>query len=240
MEKEKTECSQWNHLRINLNKDLAYNPEWESAIKLFSDRFKVKYFDPIQQLIELDWLKGEGFTILTVQCSLIEAFATLRTGQIFTNNRVAAVKKKYLYFESKRIFTDFLESEAIFKEHFWAEDPNEKDGKARVPPFSASSFYSDVRCALMHEARTKGNWIINADPISKVDPRKAVFIEKEGDHLKIYRTILHFRLQDYLTQYCLELKEPKNNRLRLYFARKMDHLFQYPANSKRFIWWEDK
>jgi len=240
MEKEKNEGSQWKQLRVQLKKGLAYNSEWEAAIQLFSDRFKVKYFDPIEELIQLDWLKGEGFTILTVQCSLIEAFATLRTGEIYINGKDNAAKKGYYYFESKRIFTEFLTSEAIFKGNFWSEDLNETDGKSKVPPFSASSFYSDVRCGLMHEARTKGKWIINADSLSKVDRNKAVFIEKEGDQLKIYRTILHFRLKDYLKQYCLELQEPKNTTLRKYFARKMDHIFEHRPDATKYTWWEDK
>ncbi len=203
------------------------------------NRFKTKYFEPIEKLIEQDWLQGEGFTILTVQCSLIEAFATLRTGQIYTHSRQAAAAKKYYYFESKRIFTEFLKSEAIFENIFWAADATQANGKAKTAPFNADSFYSDVRCGLIHEARTKGQWIINADTSSVADQTKKIFIVQDGHKFKIYRTILHYRLKSYLEQYGEELRDPKNTKLRKYFARKMDHLFGIAGSPNVFQWWVD-
>jgi len=239
MEKEKDEAKLWEVLRPKLKKDFRYNKNWREAIELFTKRFKVKYFNPIEKLIEQDWLEGEGFAILTIQCSLIEAFATLKTGQIFMHDRKELSKKKYYYNSSKKIYTDFLKVELIFKDHFWTEDLSQPNGKAKQSPFEPDDFYSDVRCGLVHEARTKGKWIINAEKLSKTNPGQTQFIIKDGDQLKIYRTILHYRLLAYLDSYCKQLEEQGNKHLRMYFARKMDHLYGIKADPNKYPWWID-
>lgn len=241
MEIEKQEISDWKRIRVKLNQQYIYDPEWEKAISLFNKRFKKKYFDPIQQLINKGKLKGEGFTILTVQCALIEALASMRTGEIFDYQKNKQ-SPKYTYSRSQEMFTKFLHSASIFENNFWMADPIHPGKRLKDKPFDATSFYKDVRCGLMHEARTKGSWIINAAPISYITQTEKVFIEQQNGKNKIYRTILHYRLKRHLKDYIIELREstPNGETLRRHFARKMDHIFEETPDLINFDWWVDK
>ncbi|MGJ1329031.1 hypothetical protein [Sphingobacterium multivorum] len=64
------------------------------------------------------------------------------------------------------------------------------------------------------------------------------FIVTENGKIKIYRTLLHYRLLNYFMEYQNELRQ--NNQdgeiLRKYFARKMDSLFEVVPDVN-FDWW---
>lgn len=137
---------EWFALRARLISDDT--PEsWESA---FSDFFKVRlqtrYFDPIGVLGKLQ-KKGEGFSIVAIQCSLIEFFGSTLEGKTYRFN--PGKKQKLGEFEydgSKEMFTRFLVTATPFASVF--DDALAKD------------FYEGVRCGLLHEARTKKGWTI--------------------------------------------------------------------------------
>jgi hypothetical protein len=107
MDKELQELEKWKSLRLKIKDSYDYNDDWGDAIDLFNNRLKYKFFDPIEKIINRNILKGEGFTIMTVQCALIEALASFRTGQIF-NYRKNNTYPNYEYRESGKIFEDFL------------------------------------------------------------------------------------------------------------------------------------
>jgi hypothetical protein len=48
----KEKISEWKRLRLKLNQQYTYDNKWEEAISLFRRRFKKKYFDHNQQLID--------------------------------------------------------------------------------------------------------------------------------------------------------------------------------------------
>ncbi|WP_306565149.1 hypothetical protein [Flavobacterium lindanitolerans] len=222
----------WADIRLTLNQKYTYDIEWEKAIKLFDDRICNKYFLPLQQLIVNDTGKGEGFTITTVLCSLIEMFAAFKKGVIYNNQK----SSKYEYNKSKELFVNFLHNASIFRGHFWTQNNGEK--KSKDVPYSAAAFYSEVRCSLVHEARTKGDWHINTLPSSPVSKNATIFIEKKGIKVKIYRTVLYYRLLQHMQDYQNELrKDSKGSKiLRRNFARKMDNLFDFPSDSA-YEWW---
>lgn len=83
MEIELQEKEAWKKCRLKLAAGYVFSPDWETAIGILIKRFEKKYFEPIDHLVQSMDRKGEGFTILTAQCALIEAFASFRTGQIF-------------------------------------------------------------------------------------------------------------------------------------------------------------
>jgi len=158
MDIEIEEKKKWSIIRNKLNQNYYYDDNWEEAINLFEYRLMNKFFNPIQQIINNRILKGEGFAILTVQCSLIEMFAAFRNGKIFNHRYKATTSPKYEYKFSEEMFTSLLKTNEIFKNIFWQKNENgiiEKD-----KPYSSSEFYKNVRCGLMHEAKTKGNWYI--------------------------------------------------------------------------------
>jgi len=233
MDIELDEVSNWKSLREKLKNTYKYNSDWENAIELFNVRLDRKFFDPIEELINKNKQKGEGFTIVTTQCALIESLASFRTGEIFNHKRTKR-SPRYEYNQSGKMFVDFLHKDKIFENNFWIM----KNGRKRKDtPFNASKFYSDVRCGLMHEARTKNEWFINTT--KKSIKTEKVFIEKEGDKVKILRSILHYRLKDSVEAYCSDLKinNKGGEKLRKLFGRKMDNMFDI-RKDKSFDWWK--
>lgn len=235
MDIEIEEKINWTRFRRNLNQTYKYDEIWEDAIMLFDSRLKRKFFDPIQLIIDKKTLKGEGFTIVTVQCALIEMLAAFRQGKIFNHDNSDGLQK-YEYKESMKMFTSLLHTASIFKDNFW--QLNNKNKPVIYKPYNSKDFYKNVRCGLMHEARTKGNWHINATPLTISVKTEKKFIVTEEGKFKIHRTILHYRLLDYLSEYENELrKDTKGSEiLRKFFARKLDHLFDFKADSN-YDWW---
>lgn len=235
MDAELDEKTEWTNIREELNKTYNYNETWDVAIKLLEKRLKRKYFDPIQLIIEEDILVGEGFTIVTVQCALIEMFAAFRQGKIF-NHKKSSSSPKYEYRESQKMFTSLLHTSTIFQDNFWQY--KHKDIKENDKPYNAYDFYNNVRCGLIHEARTKDNWHITATSLTNTNKNEKQFILTEGSVIKINRTLLHYRLLAYLDEYSKELREETKtgSDLRKYFARKMDHLFNFQSDLQ-YDWW---
>lgn len=235
MNVELEEKKDWTKIRASLNQKYDYDDSWEEAIKLFKNRVNRKFFNPVELIIKGKALEGEGFTIVTVQCALIEMFAAFRTGRIFNHSR-SSTSPKYEYNKSQQMFTSLLRSAKIFKDNFW--ELNKKNKVLIDSPFSAKEFYTNVRCGLMHEARTKGNWYITATPKTKSVKTEKQFLVSEDGKIKIYRTVLHYRLTEYLTDYLVELRKADNDgkELRKFFARKLDNLFDYQPDAK-FDWW---
>ncbi len=225
----------WTNVRMRLDQSYGYDEIWEEAIQIFNNRLRKKFFSPIQIIINDRSKNGEGFAIMTVQCAIIETLAAFRKGMIFNHNNRNG-NPAYEYKSSRKIFTEFLLSASIFKDHFWSLDIT----GAMVPnnPFNSIDFYSDVRCALMHEARTKNNWHINLSPKKTDSKNESKFIVTKNGKIKIYRTLLHYRLLNYFMEYQNELRQ--NNQdgeiLRKYFARKMDSLFEVVPDVN-FDWW---
>lgn len=237
MDKDIEERREWDKLRLILNSNYIYNTEWEKAIMLFKNRLNRKFFNPVKTIISHQKLEGEGFAIVTVQCALIESLASFRTGKIHIVKR-KNTSPNYLYDGSKKMFVDFLNSAEIFKDNFWQLDKNENC--LINSPFNAEDFYKNVRCGLMHESRTKAEWNINA---TKFDCKThKIFLEKSNSKIKIYRTILHYRLKDYVKSYLQDLREQnkQGEDLRRFFARKLDHLYDKNPEPNVYDWWIDK
>jgi len=236
MDAEIEEKQEWAKIRPNLTQNYQYDNFWADAIKLFDKRVKRKFFDPIQLIINAKTLKGEGFTIVTVQCAIIEMFSAFRQGKIFNHSKTGT-SPKYEYKESQKMFTSFLRTAKIFENNFWTYNAKEKIVIDK--PYNAADFYKNVRCGLMHEARTKDNWHITATPLTISVKKGGKIIVTQDNKKKIYRTVLHYRLLDYLTEYKLDLiKQDKDGEiLRKHFARKLDNLFDYKADQNS--WWKE-
>jgi len=237
MEKENKEKTKWTEIREKLNQNYEYDDTWEQAIKLFQERLKDKYFKPIQLIIGVKRNKGEGFSIVTLQCALIEMFSAFRQGKIHIQKN-AKNMQNYEYKESTKIFTSLLLEAPIFKDVFWQQQG--KKNREINTPYNASDFYKYVRCGLMHEARTKENWCITSAPKGIDEKTEKCFIKTESGQNKIYRTVLHYKLLEYLDNYSDELRQdtPDGKKLRKHFARKLDHLFDFQPNSN-YDWWTE-
>lgn len=233
----------WCEYRTRLNGSYAYSVDWENVIKLFHERIKDFYFNPIDNILKPDSRKGEGFSILTLQCALIEMFAAFRQGKIhnYARPKRKEYRPKHEYFYSDQCFIEFLETEDIFENQFFIKDPL-TGLKIQHSIFKAKDFYSKVRCGLMHEARTKEEWIITAAEIDNVSLAKFLIYDEIHKTKKINRTVLQERLRSYFEdKYIKELRKNDTNgkKLRRFLARKLDHLYDISPD-KKFEWWKDR
>jgi hypothetical protein len=121
---------------------------WQNAYKdYFHSRLSLRYLEPIKVLRDSSTFRGEGFSIVAIQCTLIE----------FLESTVQGLSYRYIrrgdpppgpheYSDSSSLFARFLTTRTPFDTQF---DKN-----------LARDFYKNVRCGLLHEARTKGGWTI--------------------------------------------------------------------------------
>jgi len=161
------------------------------------------YFDPIRRLTREPGERGqgEGFSILTIQCSVLEFLAALRKGWSFKHGHQVQGKDNF-YGNSKLLFTSFLLENEPFAHSF-------------TTPEGANQFYTDVRCGLVHEGQTKNAWRIwrgqGSDPLIDFG-RKA-----------IYRDVMQRQIETYLDRYCIELAHSAV--LQQAFVRKFGYLY---------------
>jgi hypothetical protein len=93
--------------------------------------------------------QGEGFSIVAIQCSLIEFLESTVQGKsyIYSRNGNPPVGQ-YKYSNSALMFESFLANRTPFNGEFTQQQ--------------AHDFYVSVRCGVLHEARTKNGWTIRA------------------------------------------------------------------------------
>lgn len=225
----KLQENKWRALRgaLDNNYDIN-NSNWGEVIQLFKKRIEDYYLTPLDTLISMEKLDGEGFSILTVQCSLIEMFAAFKKGHIYVLR--GKKKKSYHYESSKQIFTEFLISESIFESIFF-------NSNGTPAKFSAVKFYEDVRCGLVHESRTKNEWKVNAK-ISYANKDVPFITGTPGHNISVDRTLLNYQLRKCFNKYIAELEEKSNHLQRRLLGRKLDHLFDINPDSSD--WWIDK
>lgn len=229
--KNKSERDQWINIKLNIN-SYGVDDAWEQAFELFKKRIYNKFIDPLDKIIELKKNAGEGFAILIVQCALIETFASFKYGKVFNHRYNEANDPNYQYKDSREIFVNFLHDEKIFENHFFVM---QNSTKTVDKPFSADDFYSNVRCALVHEGRTRRKWTINVKPKTMSD---SAFIKEGSGKYKIYRNSMQEALKQYFNDYLTELRQEHNENARKFFGRKMDHV--YELRRSKLNWWNDR
>lgn len=208
----KTECNvkisgdftvaHWKNRKKELE-TVGGSNNWKQAYNdFFLIRLEKRYLGPINLLIKHGDREGEGFSITALQCSLIEFLASTLEGKSYKHCPPGANTKlgEHEYYDSSKFFINFLVSTAPFKNYF--------------SKTQADNFYKNVRCALLHEARTKGRWKILAGSSSDppIDVRKKI----------VYRNSLQLAFEEFVDWYgkCL----PGCNKLQKAFIRKLDSL----------------
>lgn len=122
-----------------LNLDDNDSPDWERAIEIFKLRISSRYLEPVDLLITDDNKRNPidrryGFSILAIDCLLIETLQSFREGLTDTKGK------------SKDMFANFLTQRQSFKESFSKED--------------AEKFYKDIRCGILHQAEIMGDTLL--------------------------------------------------------------------------------
>ncbi len=146
----------WKSLRPRLQAG-NNRAAWETAFAdFYLARLNLRYFNPIKLLQNHGTFQGEGFSIVAIQCSLVEFLETTIQGTSYRYLRRGETLGPYEYSKSGDVFISFLTKREPFRQVF--------------DTAAATAFYEHIRCGLLHEARTKGGWKIwaqspNAKPI---------------------------------------------------------------------------
>lgn len=205
----KRTIGEWGIVRARLVENTQPR-DWQKAYdRFFVERLRSRYFAPIRALQRAKRLKGEGFAIVAIQCSLIEFLGATLEGKTYRNMRNCNGDRnpnlnEHEYCDSKGMFVRFLANRPPFNETFVSEE-------------LARSFYSDVRCGLLHEARTKGYWLIRAEGDS------GALIDITNPKAKIvYRDNFQQAFDQFVEWYREELQA--STELQQAFIRKFDGL----------------
>lgn len=193
-------ANDWKRLRAKLFEG-GSEELWSSAFKdYYRQRLELRYLGPIKALQDSGSSRGEGFSIVAIQCTLFELLQSTIEG---TNYRFLNKGEKlgpYEYTSSKRVFVAFLTTNEPFSKTF------DKD--------TAFDFYIGVRCGLLHEARTKNDWTIFAKSYKGViaDTQKKI----------VYRDNFQDAILKFIEDYAARLM--KDKKLQAAFIRKFDSL----------------
>ena len=175
---------------------------WDSAFRNFyRERIDTRYLYPIASIP--DKQNGEGFAIVALFCSLIEFLESCEKGHNFhLVPKAQLLPNEYNQPEASGYFKNFLKTREPFK--------------TLIPPALVDSFYSDVRCALLHEARTKGTWFISSEASA------GVLVSQSASRITLFRRQLVPALEKYFVDYRKRLLNDSNTQQA--FIRKFDFL----------------
>ena len=173
---------EWRLLEARIKQDFNNGDLWEEAHKFFEERMLHRYIYPAEQIQRNSLILGEGFSVMAILCTLIEALETFYDGRCYKYDKP---RKNYEYGNghSEGMFVNFLSKKEPFKQVF--DEPLAKE------------FYKNIRCPLLHEAATRGGWVIriDTDSLIKKDLNKTVlnrvlFLEYMKKYIEDYREIL--------------------------------------------------
>lgn len=123
---------------------------WDKAYEeYFHARLFHRYLRPLDVLKQNGQARGEGFSIVAIQCSLIEFLESTIQGKtyVYSRNGIPRVGA-HEYSKSGEMFESFLANRQPFNRGFTAKQ--------------AHDFYVNVRCGVLHEAQTRNGWTVRA------------------------------------------------------------------------------
>jgi hypothetical protein len=126
------QAAEWQALKL----DDHASPDWATAVQILEGRIHERYIEPIDHLIAAEETRPPterrfGFTVLAVDCLLIETLGAFLDGLEDTEGK------------SKVTFCRFLTTRPLFAGDF-TED-------------LAKRFYKEFRCGILHQAETGGD-----------------------------------------------------------------------------------
>lgn len=192
----------WLELKVSLEKDIDNEQLWGKAFQYFDKRIRSRYLQPIKAIENNSNIDGEGFSIVAILCSMIEALESFYQGKTYRRaTKEHPLDKTTEYFKSQPLFEMFLTKREPFKQYF------SQNGLA-------TEFYENVRCAILHEAATRNGWKVKIDT--------AELIEKQGKSLIINRALFVQAIEIYIESYKKELIQ--SNELKRAYIRKFESI----------------
>lgn len=198
---------QWKIARKQLIKGILWGEskpeEWNSAFELLHTRIQTRFLNPIDWILEKRYECGEGFSVVALQCVLIEFLEAFYQGKIYTTSKKP---REFEYNSSKQLFSDFLLNHKPFSKHFTS--------KANV-----NGFFDNIRCGLLHEASTKETSRINNAP---THDKIVLFEQDDPSNMRIYRENFYKAILEFIDLYKSDLLSSR--KLQINFIRKMDDI----------------
>jgi DNA integrity scanning protein DisA with diadenylate cyclase activity len=193
----------FNELNLHISSSVS---DWQVAVDIFENRYSYRFIKQINVLREnpsKETAIYSGFAIMALNCLLIETLNQFLYGVNDTDELKREKAIKHIN-KVEGTFIDFLTNSKSFKAHF--------------KPNTASIFYHQIRCGLLHQAETKkGSRIV-------IDKKQKSMVEEISNNgISIRRDIFTDSL---ITEYdnykiCL-LTEPTDEHLRENFIKKMN------------------
>lgn len=148
-----------DYLGLNLRQNSSQE-KWNAAVEILRDRIYGRYFNQIDML-SAD-INANGFTIMALNCLLIETLYQFKEG------------KKRTPSDNKANYATFLNTEF----------PKDFDDQ-----HIAERFYSDIRCGILHSAQTQNESRLSdcTDKATKLDGTTLIVsVSRVTQILKIY------------------------------------------------------
>lgn len=192
----------WRAFKATLATAADSDTWWREAFDTyFQQRLALRYLDPIKVLQDHGTYQGDGFSIVAIECTLIEFLESTLQGRSYRFfRRGDPPLGPHEYSNSGELFVAFLSTRAPFATDFSAQ--------------LARDFYEGVRCGLLHEARTRAAGKSGRRAQERRPPRPPRKI--------VYRDRLQAALLEFIEWYREEL--PADAALQAAFIRKFDSL----------------
>ncbi len=193
---------------VELRRQLVLDENWETAFRVFNDRVQTRFLTPIEKIKGIEKNEGQGFSITLISVALLEHIAALESGKIYKAHGELLCPNEYS--RSAALFKSFLKESEQFKESFSSNSKRE-------------NFYDNIRCGLVHEARTLGNDIIISDSSEK-NERKGELYFKVGNQYRLNRDELLRKLNAHIDQIRSRLLDQNDILLKRNFLLKFDEI----------------
>ena len=212
----------WKELRPHL---LESNEKWNIAYEIFEDRLNSRFFNPIELIKANRKNEGEGFSITLISVVMLECLAAFEHGKIYRTNKERLSPCEY--YSGIRLLKLFFNNSNVFKPYFSSNTKIDK-------------FYENIRCGLVHEARTLNNDVIISESSIKNTRNEDIYFNEDGEG-RLNRDLLLSKIREHIEDFKLRIIQ--NNAIsRNNFILKMDEIsgikhvwyFIYGSNLLKF------
>lgn len=164
---------------------------WTLMVDVFKDRIEGRYLSPIRLIAKSHIGEFSGFSILALDCLIVETLNQFYLGANETEGNHA------------QAFWVFFQQSEYFRAHFTND--------------IATIFYRHFRCGLLHQAQTKCKSVIRIDQDVMIKPVNGDL----NDGLVVDRVLFHEALENEIYSYQNKLIDGENIDLRDNFKTKM-------------------
>ena len=194
----------WKYLRSNL---LNSDEKWPEAFKVFENRIDARFLNPIEIIKSNGKNEGEGFTIALISVVLLEFLAAFELGKIYKVGKEGLSPNEY--YSGINLLKLFLSNSSVFKSHFGSNTKIDK-------------FYENIRCGLVHEARTMKNDVIISNSSPKNTNSNLLYYGENGEY-RLNRDLFLLKIKEHIAEYKAKIIGD-DIQLRNKFILKMDEI----------------